>query len=75
MSMAYMQKSMKVSLNHLCFQMKDISIITNLINMTVQELIDYLCKIDDKSMQVVQDNFEEIYNIGVVQGNVVLRSW
>ena len=43
--------------------------------MTVQELIDLLCKIDDKSMQVLQDNFEEIYNIEVVQGNVILRSW
>lgn len=43
--------------------------------MTVQELIDLLCKIDDKSMQVLQDNFEQIYNIEVVQGNVVLRSW
>ena len=43
--------------------------------MTVQELIDSLYKIDDKSMQVLQDNFEEIYNIEVVQGNVVLRSW
>lgn len=47
----------------------------NLIDMTVQELIDSLCKIDDKSMQVVQDNFEEIYNIEVIQGIVVLRSW
>ena len=43
--------------------------------MTVQELINSLYKIDDKSMQVLQDNFEEIYNIEVVQGNVVLRSW
>ena len=43
--------------------------------MTVQELIDLLCKIDDKSMQVLQDNFESIYNIEVVQDNVVLRSW
>ena len=45
--------------------------------MTVQELIDSLCKINDKSMQVVtvQDNFEEIYNIEVIQGIVVLRSW
>lgn len=47
----------------------------NLIDMTVQELIDSLCKIDDKSMQVLQDNFEEIYNIEVIQDNVVLRSW
>ena len=43
--------------------------------MTAQELIDSLCKIDDKSMQALQDNFEEIYNIEVVQDNVVLRSW
>lgn len=43
--------------------------------MTVQELINLLCEIDDKSMQVLQDNFEEIYNIEVVQGIVVLRSW
>ena len=43
--------------------------------MTVQELIDLLCKIDDKSMQVLQDNFEEIYNVEVVKDNVVLRSW
>ena len=43
--------------------------------MTVQELINSLYKIDDKSMQVLQDNFEEIYNIEVVKDNVVLRSW
>ena len=43
--------------------------------MTVQELIDSLCKIDDKSKQVLQDNFEEIYNVEAVQDNVVLRSW
>lgn len=43
--------------------------------MTVQELIDTLDKIDDKSMKVVQDNFEDIYNIEVIQDNVVLRSW
>lgn len=34
--------------------------------MTVQELIDSLYKIDDKPMQVLQDNFEEIYNIEVI---------
>ena len=43
--------------------------------MTVQELINSLYKIDDKSMQVLQDNFEEIYNVEVVKDNVVLRSW
>ena len=43
--------------------------------MTVQELIDRLSNIDDKSMKVVQDNFEDVYNVEVIQDNVVLTSW
>lgn len=43
--------------------------------MTVQELIDRLSNIDDKSMKVLQDNFEDIYNVEVTEDNVILRSW
>ena len=43
--------------------------------MTVQELIDVLNKVEDKSMKVLQDNFEDVYNIEVTEDNVILRSW
>ena len=43
--------------------------------MTAQELIDRLSNIDDKSMKVLQDNFEDVYNVEVIQDNVVLTSW
>lgn len=43
--------------------------------MTVQELIDMLNNIDDKSMKVLQDNFEDVYNVEVTEDNVILRSW
>ena len=43
--------------------------------MTVQELIDRLSNIDDKSMKVLQDNFEDVYNVEVTEDNVILRSW
>ena len=43
--------------------------------MTVQELIDRLSNIDDKSMKVLQDNFEDVYNVEVIQDNIVLTSW
>lgn len=43
--------------------------------MTVQELIDMLNNVDDKSMKVLQDNFEDVYNVEVTEDNVILRSW
>ena len=43
--------------------------------MTVQELINMLNNVDDKSMKVLQDNFEDVYNIEVTEDNVILRSW
>lgn len=43
--------------------------------MTVQELIDMLNNVDDKSMKVLQDNFEDIYSVEVTEDNVILRSW
>ena len=43
--------------------------------MTVQELIDVLNKVEDKSMKVLQDNFEDVYNLEVTEDNVILRSW
>lgn len=43
--------------------------------MTVQELIDMLNNVDDKSMKVLQDNLEDVYNIEVTEDNVILRSW
>ena len=43
--------------------------------MTVQELIDVLNKVEDKSMKVLQDNFEDVYNVEVTEDNVILRSW
>lgn len=43
--------------------------------MTVQELIDMLNNVDDKSMKVLQDNFEDVYNLEVIKDGVILRSW
>ena len=43
--------------------------------MTVQELIDMLNNVDDKSMKVLQDNFEDVYSVEVIEDNVILRSW
>lgn len=43
--------------------------------MTVQELIDRLSNIDDKSMKVLQDNLEDVYSVEVTEYNVILRSW
>lgn len=43
--------------------------------MTVQELIDMLNNVDDKSMKVLQDNLEDVYSVEVTEDNVILRSW
>ena len=42
--------------------------------MTVQELIDALNKVEDKSMVVLQDDLEDVYTVEVTPYEVILTS-